>query len=120
MLRSVSIWVFNQLGTASLGCFRIYRETLSRFVSCAASTMLINWLCLLFLKAGYRCWLITLRFTTGIWIVLVITSVPTTQDETKALDAKIGEVAVVAKRKKDKWFVGAIANGKKRKRERFL
>ncbi|WP_444928406.1 hypothetical protein ACJJIF_00180 (plasmid) [Microbulbifer sp. SSSA002] len=27
---------FNQLGTASLGCFRIYRETLSRF-SCAAS-----------------------------------------------------------------------------------
>ncbi|MGT3771000.1 competence protein ComK [Staphylococcus aureus] len=28
--------MFNQLGTASLGCFRIYRETLSRF-SCAAS-----------------------------------------------------------------------------------
>ncbi len=45
-----------------------------------------------------------------------ITSVPTTWDETKALDAKIGEVAVVAKRKKDKWFVGAIANGKEKER----
>ncbi|MGT3770973.1 DUF1433 domain-containing protein, partial [Staphylococcus aureus] len=31
--------VFNQLGTASLGCFRIYRETLSRF-SCAASALM--------------------------------------------------------------------------------
>lgn len=45
-----------------------------------------------------------------------ITSVPTTWDETKALEAKIGEVAVVAKRKKDKWFIGAIANGKERER----
>jgi len=45
-----------------------------------------------------------------------ITSVPTTWDETKALEAKIGEVAVVAKRKKDKWFVGAIANGKEKER----
>nr|WP_294875167.1 glycoside hydrolase family 97 protein [uncultured Pedobacter sp.] len=45
-----------------------------------------------------------------------ITSVPTTWDETKALEAKMGEVAVVAKRKKDKWFVGAIANGKEKER----
>ncbi|WP_449440279.1 hypothetical protein [Pedobacter steynii] len=33
--------MFNQLGTASLGCFRIYRETLSRF-SCAASNGFIG------------------------------------------------------------------------------
>lgn len=45
-----------------------------------------------------------------------ITSVPTTWDETKALEAKMGEVAVIAKRKKDKWFVGAIANGKEKER----
>jgi len=45
-----------------------------------------------------------------------ITSVPTTWDETKALAAKIGEVAVVAKRKKDKWFIGAITNGKEKER----
>jgi len=45
-----------------------------------------------------------------------ITSVPTTWDETKALEAKIGEVAVVAKRKKNKWFIGAIANGKEKER----
>ncbi|WP_449436992.1 hypothetical protein, partial [Pedobacter steynii] len=37
---SYQIWVFNQLGTTSLGCFRIYRETLSRF-SCAASLSFI-------------------------------------------------------------------------------
>nr|WP_068891521.1 glycoside hydrolase family 97 protein [Pedobacter panaciterrae] len=45
-----------------------------------------------------------------------ITSVPTTWDETKALEAKIGEVAVVAKRKKDKWFIGGITNGKEKER----
>ncbi|MGY4386271.1 alpha-glucosidase [Pedobacter sp. UYP24] len=41
-----------------------------------------------------------------------ITSVPTTWDETKALAAIAGEVAVVAKRKQNKWFIGGIANGK--------
>jgi alpha-glucosidase len=46
-----------------------------------------------------------------------ITSVPTTWDETKALAAKIGEVAVVAKRKGDKWFIGGITNGKEKTRE---
>ncbi|MEO3404625.1 glycoside hydrolase family 97 protein [Mucilaginibacter sp. CAU 1740] len=41
-----------------------------------------------------------------------ITSVPTTWDETKALAAEAGELAVVAKRKGTRWFVGAITNGK--------
>jgi alpha-glucosidase len=40
-----------------------------------------------------------------------ITSVPTTWDETRALAAKAGEVAVVAKRKNEKWFIGGITNG---------
>lgn len=46
-----------------------------------------------------------------------ITSVPTTWDETKALVATVGEVAVIAKRKGDKWFVGGITNGKEKTRE---
>ncbi|MGV9063177.1 hypothetical protein I5860_001670, partial [Clostridioides difficile] len=33
---SYRIWVFNLQGTNQVTCFRIYRETLSRF-SCAAS-----------------------------------------------------------------------------------
>lgn len=45
-----------------------------------------------------------------------ITSVPTTWDETKALSAKAGEVAVVAKRKDNKWFIGGITNGKETER----
>jgi alpha-glucosidase len=40
-----------------------------------------------------------------------ITSVPTTWDETKALAAEVGELAVVAKRKGNKWFLGGITNG---------
>ena len=40
-----------------------------------------------------------------------ITSVPTTWDETVALNAKVGEIAVVAKRKESKWFIGGICNG---------
>jgi alpha-glucosidase len=46
-----------------------------------------------------------------------ITSVPTTWDETKALVAQVGEVAVVAKRKGEKWFIGGITNGKEKNRE---
>ncbi|RZK80457.1 MAG: glycoside hydrolase family 97 protein [Pedobacter sp.] len=46
-----------------------------------------------------------------------ITSVPTTWDETKALVAKVGEVAVVAKRKQEKWFIGGIVNGKEKERD---
>ncbi|MCX2481545.1 glycoside hydrolase family 97 protein [Pedobacter sp. MC2016-15] len=39
-----------------------------------------------------------------------ITQVPVTWDETKALKAEVGEVAVVAKRKGNKWFIGGITN----------
>jgi alpha-glucosidase len=46
-----------------------------------------------------------------------ITSVPTTWDETKALAAEVGEIAVVAKRKGDQWFIGGITNGKEKSRE---
>jgi len=46
-----------------------------------------------------------------------ITSVPTTWDETRALAAKVGEVAIVAKRKGEKWFIGGITNGKEKNRE---
>lgn len=45
-----------------------------------------------------------------------ITSVPTTWEETKALAATVGEVAVVAKRKNNKWFIGGITNGKEKVR----
>lgn len=37
-----------------------------------------------------------------------ITSVPVTWDETKVLDARLGEYVVVARRKGKQWFVGAI------------
>jgi alpha-glucosidase len=46
-----------------------------------------------------------------------ITSVPTTWDETKALVADAGQVAVVAKRKGDKWFIGGITNNKEKTRD---
>ena len=39
-----------------------------------------------------------------------IASVPVVWDETKVLDAKVGEYVAVARRKGDKWFVGAITN----------
>jgi len=39
-----------------------------------------------------------------------ITGVPTTTDETIALDGKVGEFAAVARRKGDTWFVGAMTN----------
>lgn len=45
-----------------------------------------------------------------------ITQVPTTWDETRALDAKIGEYAIVAKRKGGKWFIGGITNNKEKER----
>ncbi|SKC20642.1 glycoside hydrolase family 97 protein [Dyadobacter psychrophilus] len=45
-----------------------------------------------------------------------ITSVPTTWDETKALAATVGQVAVVAKRKGAQWFIGGITNGKETER----
>ena len=39
-----------------------------------------------------------------------IASVPTTWDETRALEAKAGEYVIVAKRKGSKWFIGGITN----------
>lgn len=39
-----------------------------------------------------------------------ISSVPTTFDETVALDGKVGEFAALAHRKGDIWFVGAMTN----------
>lgn len=46
-----------------------------------------------------------------------ITSVPVIWDETVALEAKIGEYAIVAKRKGDKWFIGGMTNNGKTERE---
>lgn len=45
-----------------------------------------------------------------------ITNVPVTWDETKVLDAKIGEYVLLARRKGNEWFIGAICNGKERVR----
>ncbi len=45
-----------------------------------------------------------------------ITQVPTTWDETKALVAEAGEIAIVAKRKGDKWFIGGMTNNKEKER----
>ncbi|RWY48391.1 glycoside hydrolase family 97 protein [Mucilaginibacter gilvus] len=46
-----------------------------------------------------------------------ISSVPTTWDETKPLIATVGELAVTAKRKGDKWFIGGITNSKQPSRD---
>ncbi len=40
-----------------------------------------------------------------------IASVPTTWDETRALEADAGKYVIVAKRKGQKWFIGGICNG---------
>lgn len=39
-----------------------------------------------------------------------ITSIPTFTDETAALDGRVGEYAVVARRKGEVWYVGAMSN----------
>ena len=46
-----------------------------------------------------------------------IAGVPVATDVTKALAAKAGEYAVVAKKKGNDWYVGGIANGAERWRE---
>lgn len=43
-----------------------------------------------------------------------ITGVPTTWDETVALEAQVGEYAIVAKRKGDKWYIGGMTNNSQR------
>lgn len=46
-----------------------------------------------------------------------ITDVPVTWDETRALEAKAGEYALVAKRKGNKWYIGGITNNTERQLE---
>lgn len=46
-----------------------------------------------------------------------ITQVPQTWDETIALEAKVGEYAIVAKRKGNKWYIGGMTNNQKQQRE---
>lgn len=41
-----------------------------------------------------------------------IKQIPTTWDETRVLTAKLGEYVVVAKRKGDKWYIGAMTNSR--------
>ena len=42
---------------------------------------------------------------------------PLTWDETRALCCKAGEMAVVAKRKGDRWYIGGITGGAQRERQ---
>ncbi len=46
-----------------------------------------------------------------------ITQVPVTWDETIALEAKVGEYAIVAKRKGNKWYIGGMTNNQVKERE---
>lgn len=46
-----------------------------------------------------------------------ITQVPVVWDETRVLEAKVGEYVVVAKRKGDRWFIGGITNNSEKVRE---
>jgi len=39
-----------------------------------------------------------------------ISQIPTTFDETVALDGKVGEYVAIARKKNDKWFVGGLTN----------
>ena len=44
-----------------------------------------------------------------------IKEIPTTWDEIKVLDAKVGEYIIIARRKNDTWYIGAITNHNSRK-----
>ncbi len=46
-----------------------------------------------------------------------ITKIPVVWDETHAIEAKMGEYVIIAKRNGDKWYVAGICNGKERVRE---
>ena len=46
-----------------------------------------------------------------------IASIPTVWDETKALDGKVGEFAVIARRSGDDWYVGGLNNWNQRQVE---
>ncbi len=45
-----------------------------------------------------------------------ITQVPVTWDETRVLEAKVGEYVIVAKRKADLWFIGGMTNNGEKER----
>lgn len=47
-------------------------------------------------------------------IMSFLSAVPTVFEETKVLSGGLGEYAVIAKRKKDKWFIGAMTNWESR------
>ncbi|NIF06685.1 glycoside hydrolase family 97 protein [Chryseobacterium sp. Tr-659] len=46
-----------------------------------------------------------------------ITSVPTTWDETRVIDAEAGQYLLIAKRKGKKWFIGGITNNAEKWRD---
>jgi alpha-glucosidase len=46
-----------------------------------------------------------------------IASIPTVWDQTKALDGKVGEYAVIARRSGDDWYVGGLNNWNQRQVE---
>jgi alpha-glucosidase len=48
-------------------------------------------------------------------IMKYLSAVPTVFDETMALDGKVGQYAVIAKKKDKNWFVGAMTNWDERK-----
>lgn len=45
-----------------------------------------------------------------------ITNVPVTWDETRAIESKVGEYVIVAKRKGNKWYIGGMTNNKEKER----
>lgn len=45
-----------------------------------------------------------------------MTSVPVTWDETRAIESKVGEYVIVAKRKGNKWYIGGMTNNKEKER----
>jgi alpha-glucosidase len=44
----------------------------------------------------------------------ILVAIPTTWDETKVLDAKVGEYVVIARRSGTTWYIGAMTDGKER------
>ena len=46
-----------------------------------------------------------------------MTQVPQTWDETIAMKAQVGEYAIVAKRKGEKWYIGGMTNNREQQRE---
>lgn len=47
-------------------------------------------------------------------VMKFLSLIPTVFDETKVLDARLGEYAIMAKKKDNKWFIGAMTNWESR------